>query len=299
MPEAFLVPLGPGAYYLPGSVNVGVLQTPDGGALLVDSGADKEHARRLLRACRAAGLEPRAIMNTHSHADHYGGNAHLQATLGIPAYAPPLEEAVMRYPLLEPVYLYSGARPPKALQSRWLMGPPSEARVLGEPGRVKIAGLTLTLLDTGGHAHRHFSVLAGDVLLASDAVFGPALLEKYPLQFGVDIARQRESVALVGIQEARVVLPGHGEPTADLASLAAANLAALERASAAVRAACDPPATLPEVLWRVCEALGVEMTDLARYHLNQTTVLAHLTELLEGDRVGAEVRENRLLWMAA
>jgi glyoxylase-like metal-dependent hydrolase (beta-lactamase superfamily II) len=293
-----LVELSRGVHYLPGAVNVGVIETSDGGCILVDTGGDKDHGKRILKTCRARHLEPRAIINTHSHADHHGGNAYLLETLGIPAFSPIFEEAILRYPILEPMYLWNGARPPEALRNKWLLAPASGTKILNEPGARSIAGVDLTLLEVSGHAQIQFAVQVRDVLFAADAVFGPSLLEKYPLQFCVDIQRARDAVRTVRDTSARIVLPGHGEPTEDVNALCDANTAALERANQAVRVACGNPGTLPDILERVCAMLEVQMTDLSRYVLNQTTVLAHLTDLEERGLVRFEVVQNRLVWMA-
>ncbi len=293
-----LVTLSTGIHYLPGAVNVGVIENSTGGCVLIDSGADKDHAKRLLKACRAQSMEPVAIVNTHSHADHYGGNAYLQETLGIPAYSPIFEEAILRYPILEPITLWSGARPPVALQNKWLLAPASGTKILNEAGLREIAGIALELLDVSGHAHIQFAVRVRDVLFAADAVFGAAILQKYPLQFMVDVQHVREAIETVRSSQARVVLPGHGEPTADVNTLCDANLTALERASNAVLVACGEAATLPEVLERVCAMLEVTIQDVTRYVLNQTAVLAHLTDLEEHGLVRLEVTRNRLLWTA-
>ena len=53
MPDPSLIELSPGIHYRPGAVNVGVLELPDGGSLLIDSGSDKNHAKCILKACRA------------------------------------------------------------------------------------------------------------------------------------------------------------------------------------------------------------------------------------------------------
>jgi glyoxylase-like metal-dependent hydrolase (beta-lactamase superfamily II) len=291
-----LIQLAAKTHYLPGAVNVGVLETPDGGALLIDSGSDKDHAKKILKACRAKNLEPKAILNTHSHADHYGGNAYLQETCGIPAHAPIFEETIIKYPILEPMYLYGGVRPPKSLQNKWLMGSPSGTKILNQPGIVKICDLELELIDVGGHAAQMFAVKYGDVLFATDAVFGLPTLEKHPLQFAVDIARQRESVHVIREVEARVLLPGHGDPTTDISGICHANLEAIERANRAVFAACQHPSALPEILARVCETFQISMTSLSSYVLNQTAVLAHLVELEERELIRQEIVENVLIW---
>lgn len=294
-----LVTLSDGIHYLPGAVNVGVIENGTGGCVLIDSGADKDHAKRILKACRAHHLEPVAIVNTHSHADHYGGNAYLQETLGIPAYSPIFEEAMLRYPILEPITLWSGARPPVALQNKWLLAPASGTKILNEAGQREIGGVRLELLDVSGHAHIQFAVRVRDVLFASDAVFGAAILQKYPLQFMVDVQHVREAIEAVRFSDARVTLPGHGEPISDVDALCDANIKALERASNAVLIACGDVATLPEVVERVCAMLEVTIGDLTRYVLNQTAVLAHLTDLEEHGLVRLEVIRNRLVWTAA
>lgn len=69
-------------------------------------------ARKIKRGLDADGQSLAAIVQTHAHADHYGGNAYLlQCYPEAEVYAPPVEEAVMRYPLLEPIYLNMGAAP--------------------------------------------------------------------------------------------------------------------------------------------------------------------------------------------
>ena len=298
MALAELVTLSTGIHYLPGAVDVGVIENSTGGCVLIDSGTDKDHAKRILKACRTQSIEPVAIVNTHSHADHYGGNAYLQETLGIPAYSPIFEEAILRYPILEPITLWSGARPPVALQNKWLLAPASGTKILNEAGLREIAGVTLELLDVSGHAHIQFAVRVGDVLFAADAVFGAGILAKYPLQFMVDVQHVREAIEAVRLSDATVTLPGHGEPTGDVNALCSANIKALERASNAVLIACGEPATLPEVLERVCAMLEVTMQDVTRYVLNQTAVLAHLTDLEEHGLVQLEVIRNRLIWTA-
>ncbi len=290
--------LAKGIYYLAGGVNCGILETGDGGCLIVDTGNSEDSGKKILKSCRAAGLEPRAIVNTHSHADHYGGNAYLVKQLEISVYAPIFEESILHYPILEPIYLWSGARAPKELHNKFLLAAPSPAKVLNEAGKRKIAGLEIELLEVSGHAHIQFAVLSGEVLFAADAVFGANILEKYPLSFVVDIENAREAIETVRDSGARIILPGHGEPTTDVNALCDANLAALERANQAVLIACQDKGTTPEILARVCAMLEITMTDLTRYVLNQTAVLAHLTDLEEHGLIEHSIVQNTLVWQA-
>ncbi|MFN4251422.1 MBL fold metallo-hydrolase [Deinococcus sp.] len=295
-----LVSLAPGVRYLPGAVNSLVVEDGRGGALLVDTGLDDGHARRLLRGLTELNLTPTGILNTHSHADHHGGNAFiLKKFPELKVFAPPLEDAVITHPILEPITLF-GARPPRELQSKFLLAPPSPARLAPEPGLTRIGGAVVELLEVAGHASMMYAVRVGEVLYAADALFGEAALAKHPLTFCADSALQKEAAARLGeLEGVRVTLPGHGDPTPDLTGLVAANLAAYARTTAAVLEAVQVGAAgVDDLLVRVCGALGVQMTNAGAVLLNRAVVSAHLTELLEAGQVHMKVHGNRLLFVA-
>ena len=286
-------------YALTGAVNSAIVAGDDGRAVIVDTGQDSDHGRRLRRALEELGLTLAAIVNTHSHADHFGGNDYLvrQYPEAV-VHAPPFEAAVIRAPYLEPVYLFHGAKPPPEMTTKWLQAKPSPVHVEVEAGPLEVAGLRLELLDVRGHAHRMVAVKVDDVLLASDAVFGPATLARYPLPFGQDVGAQKAAHAVVAGGGARVLLPGHGEATTDVEGIVAANAAAVARAEDAVLAACRGSST-EDVLAAVGAALDLAMDDLPRFHLNLCTVSAYLSHLRETGRVVARLAGGRLTWVAA
>ncbi len=285
--------------YLPGGVNCALVLGEGNRAVVVDSGQDKDYGRDLRRACEALGVTPVAIVNTHAHADHFGGNAYLLRQFPeIVVYAPPFEASIIRAPYLEPVYLFHGARPPGELTTKWLQAEASPVHVELEAGPFEIAGIAFEALDTSGHAHRQLALRVDDVLLAADAFFGDAVLEKYGLPFGQDIGGQIAALEAVRSSSARVALPGHGDPSEDLDRSIAANRTAIAAAADAVERACQG-ASSEDVLVAACEALNVELSDLPRYHLNFCTVSAYLTYLREQGRVEGRLESGRLVWRHA
>ena len=292
-------PLSDRVHAVTGAVNCAIVDAGDGRAVLVDSGQDKDYGKRIRRALEALDLRLAAIVATHSHADHFGGNAYLLRQFpDVEVLAPAIEANLIRAPYLEPVYLFHGARPLPELTGKWLQAEPSPVHHEVEAGTLELAGASLTLLDTRGHAHRQLSVQVDGVLLAADAVFGSETLERYPLPFAQDVEGQLAAFDVVAACGADVVLPGHGEPTDDLPALAERNRTAVLTAADAVVRACDGGGT-EDVLAGVAEAMGIVMADLPRYHLNLCTVSAYLGYLRAQGRVEVTLDEGRLGWVRA
>lgn len=282
-------------YYLPGGVNAAVVTNGSGEAVLVDTGQDKDSGRKLRNACESLNVTPVAIINTHAHADHFGGNDYLLRQVDVPVYAPPLEANLMQSPLLEPIYLFNGAKPLSEMMSKWLLAKPSRVDTVLTPGPLEIAGITFEVIDTSGHAHVHYSLLVDGVLLAADAIFGKSLLDKYPLPFGQDISKQRASAARLADYDAKVILPGHGEPTENIRDLVAANLEAFDHAANVVYNACQGGSSA-DVLRLTCDSLGINMTDIPRYTLNLCTVTAYLSYLRDDGKITPVLNNNQLVW---
>jgi glyoxylase-like metal-dependent hydrolase (beta-lactamase superfamily II) len=262
---------------------------------LIDTGQDKSYGRDLRKACETLGASPVAIVNTHSHADHYGGNDYLLRQYGIPVYAPSFEKSIIETPYLEPVYLFNGAKPLPELMSKWLLAKPSKVDHELQEGQLELAGLELKVLDTSGHAHKHMSLICNDVLIAADALFGSSVLEKYPLPFGQDIAKQIASAEFLQNLDVKTVIPGHGEPSDNLEAICNANLKVFEKAAHIILQACAGLST-EAVLKASCLALGINLSDLPRYFLNLCVVSAYLSYLRENKQVKLELRDNGLLW---
>ena len=289
-----IVQLSKQVYYLPAAVNTAIIKTANNNAILVDTGQDKNYGRNIRKALQALDLKPVAIINTHSHADHYGGNDYLLRQFDITVYAPEFESALMQEPYLEPVYLFGGAKPLDEMMSKWLLAKKTKVDYILKPGYLEIDGLELEIIDTGGHAHKQIAVVVGKVLIAADAVFGSKILKKYPLPFGQDISRQIESAKKLKELCISTILPGHGTATNDVKGLIDLNLEAFDKAAAIVLA--NSSGTSEHVLEHSCRELQIELTDVPRYYLNLCTIKAYLSYLRQQDKVEIRLMNNRLEW---
>src|SRR5438874_11587738 len=115
-----LIEINKQTWVIQGGANIGVL-AHEGRCLIIDSGMDKDAGRDILNQVKKLGLTPTALLVTHAHADHFSGAHYLVRQTGLKVYATRVEAAVMSGPILEPLYLFSGAQHPRELQNKFLL----------------------------------------------------------------------------------------------------------------------------------------------------------------------------------
>ena len=101
-----LIQISEQSYYIQSPAKIGLVKLNDTEVCLIDSGNDKDAGRRVRKILDTNGWTLKAIYNTHSNADHIGGNKYLQAQTGCRVYAPGIECDFTRNPILEPAFLY-------------------------------------------------------------------------------------------------------------------------------------------------------------------------------------------------
>lgn len=283
-----------------GGVNLALIEGPDKQLVLIDSGLDSSNARKALRPFLERGCTLAAIINTHSHSDHIGGNADLVKRTGCRVYAPARERPWILWPELEPMGLY-GAAPPPAMQVKFLQAQPTPEvlELPPAPCRFTVAGVELELIPTPGHALDQVAVSFDGVLLAADGLFMPDVIEKHPVIFMVNVADYLASLDRLEERTERYILPGHGdlidrEAGEDpLPAVLAANRANIDRMQAAVLAAAAQPCTHEELLYRVLAAFGKQVESEAQYFLDRAAVSAHISRLISVSRLTVEFRDGR------
>src|SRR5262245_4494411 len=296
---SLLQPIAGRAHYIPGSNNLGVVVTGDGGAIAIDTGLDKDTGRLIRKPLDAARLTLRAIVNTHHHADHIGGNDYLARNVaGLTIYAPRLEAALIEHPVLEPIYLNMGAAPLGALRNKWLMakGTPVDRIVDGE--RLAVAGVEFEVIALPGHSINQIGLAVDGVCFAADGFFGPAILQKHGIPYAHDVGAQLASLDRLAARNDLFFLPGHGDLTAHdgLEEVLAANQAAINRSTRLVRAALAEPGTLHAVAGRVQRALDLSLAAIPQYAIFVSAVAAHLSYLEAQGQARADLEDEGIVW---
>ena len=233
-----LVQLTETAYQLRGGSNAGLI-VQDGRAVLVDTGLDRDTAKKILRHIESLKITLAAVVITHAHADHCGGAATIRARTGAPVYAPALEADVVANPIWEPLYLFSGALPPAELRHKFTLAEPCPVTgVLGTGDQV-LGGVPFTVIPAPGHSPNQMMIAGGGVCFVADACFAPEVLHKHGIPFYVDIDQTLASLAALAALDGAYAafVPGHGPAVPQIAAWAAGNTARLVEIREAV-AAC-------------------------------------------------------------
>lgn len=294
-----LIQLTHNAYHLRAGSNAGLLLA-GGRALVVDSGLDRDAARRILKHVAALRVEVVAVLITHAHADHFGGAGELKRRTGAPVLAPAFEAAVIENPALEPVYLFAGAQPLKELEGKFILAQPCPVDGILQPGRQELYGFDLEIIPAPGHAHNQLMVGAPQegVCFAADAFFPPAVLDKYGIPFYVDIDQTLATLANLPTLPYHLFAQGHGDAydRNGLEDVLDYNATRIETIRDLTAAALAEPSDDSQVLKQVADALDLSISQPAIYYLTRTTIHACLNSLRRAGRAELSLVENRLLW---
>ena len=280
-------------YYFQSPAKIGLVRLEGSDVCLIDSGNDKETGRKVRQILDSNGWRLRAIYNTHSNADHIGGNKYLQTQTGCGIFAPGIDRDFTVHPILEPSFLYGGF-PPQSLRHKFLMAQESEADLLtpeAMPEGLKILPLPGHFFDMVGFASDDGAVYLADCLSSAET------LEKYQITFIYDVSAYLNTLEMVKTLQAKVYIPAHAAATEDIAPLAQKNIDKVHDIAERILGICKEPIAFEGVLQRLFEAFSLSM-NIEQYVLVGSSVRSYLAWLNDSDRMEYFFDNAQMLWRA-
>ena len=284
---------GQDSFYIQSPAKIGLFRMNETDVCLIDSGSDKEAGRKVRQILDRNNWHLTAIFNTHSNADHIGGNKYLQGQSGCKIYAPGIDCDFTKHTILEPAFLYGGF-PPKDLRHKFLLAQESEAEPLTDdflPEGLEPIALPGHFFDMVGFRTKD------DVVYLADCLSSQATLEKYQIGFLYDVAAYLATLEQVKEMRAALFVPAHAEPTEDIAPLAQYNIDKVHEIADKIVELCREPLGFEAVLRRLFLDYGLTM-NFEQYALVGSTVRSYLAWLKDAGRLEALFEDAQLLWRA-
>ncbi|MGN6711624.1 MBL fold metallo-hydrolase [Anaerocolumna jejuensis] len=286
-----LVQVGKNSYYIESPAKVG-LYLVGHEAYLIDSGSDKDAGRKIKKILEQNGWDLKAIINTHSNADHIGGNNYLQSQTGCKIYGKGIEVAFTENPILEPSFLYGGF-PCKDLRHKFLMA--KESRVLKISETELPQGMEI--IDLPGHFFDMIGIRTpDDVFYLADCLSSKETLEKYRFSFIYDVAAYLSTLEKIRNLNGKLFVPAHTSTTTDLSDLVNINEQKIHENTELILSFCETPSSVESILKQIFDTYGLVM-DFQQYVLVGSTVKSYLSWLRDKGELDVKFENNRLLWV--
>lgn len=287
MAKINLVKVKNNSFYCDGIFSIGAY-IKDGTAVLIDSGISKDVAKEVDKALGQADAQLTAIINTHCHGDHSGGNAFFQQKYPqVKIFSTETERPFIEDPLMAPTCFCGGAAAFEQLKKCKPIAPQQASRVTDiiapyQDQKLSINNEVFEVITLPGHTRGMIAIKSPDnVLYCGDAVFGMETFNKYPILYYTFIDDTLNSFrklrALVPFLDATVIY--HGGVISDLISLINDHEERiLETKSMVLSMLTEIPHSLEEMTSKVMQAKRIP-DDLIAYMLTKVPIQAYVAEL--------------------
>lgn len=279
------------SFYLDCPSKIGLVKLNDTDVCLIDSGNNKDAGKKALKIIESNNWKLTAVYNTHSHADHIGGNKYLQNATGCKIYAKGIEADFTNHPILEPAFLY-GAFPFSELKHKFLLANESDSEPLSD----SVLPEGFEVLKLPGHSFDMVGFkTSDDVIYLADALSSEETLDKYKISFIYDVGEYLNTLKYIKTLKAKLFIPSHTQATNDISELAQYNIDSVHSIAEKICTLCEEPLTFEELLKKLFDEYALTMT-YQQYALIGSTVRSYLSWLKDNARISAKIENNTFLW---
>lgn len=286
-----LVQVAENTFYIESPAKIGLVRLSNTDVCLIDSGSDKDAGRKVRQILDKNGWNLKAIYNTHSNADHIGGNRYLQSQTGCRIFAKGIEHDFTNHPVLEPSFLYGGY-PVKELEHKFLLAQESSCEMLTEDALPE----GFEMIDLKGHFFDMTGFrTADDIVFLADCLSSEETLNKYKISFIYDVEAYLATLEMVKALETRLFIPSHAKAADDITELCDYNIKAVNEIADKICDICREPLCFEQLLKKLSDDYSLTM-NFQQYVLVGSTVRSYLSYLKNTGRLSAVFSDNMLLW---
>ncbi|KAJ50611.1 glyoxylase-like metal-dependent hydrolase (beta-lactamase superfamily II) [Clostridium tetanomorphum] len=289
-----LIKIKGNTYYINAPTNIGVYIFKNKNCILIDTGINTSHAKKIDEVLIENGLHPKYIVNTHNHIDHCGGNHYFQNNYpGCLVYTSAKEKLFMENIELCPQMLY-GSLPIKGL---YRVNKSFTVDFVLDYGINKINDEKFQVLPLKGHTDEQIGFITPEkVCFLGDSIFSHEIIEKYSLPYLYDIEESIKTLKSIKEIDADFFLVGHSNNLLDKSEIPALvhkNLKNIENYIDQILELLDQPLTKEDLLQNIVILNDLPM-NFTQYHLNLSAVSAFISYLYNKDLVDSSIEDGKL-----
>ena len=284
-----LIKVGDKTYYLKNNTNIGIYKIDEDDVYIIDSGNDKDAGKKIIKIIENKGWHIKGIINTHSNADHIGGNKVIEERTNCSIYASDVEMSFIKNPILEPTMLYGGY-PFKDLKNKFLYAKPSNVLNIKDnlPEGLEYFSLKGHFLDMIGLK------TSDDIYFLGDALFSEETINKYYIFFIYDVREYLNTLDYLSNLNGKLYIASHCEATNDISNLIKINKDKILEISNKIYNLCNDK-TFEEILKEIFAEYQLEM-NLNQYVLVGSTIKSYLAYLCDENKISYKFEDNKMLW---
>jgi len=285
-----LIKVGERTYYIKNPTNIGVYKIDEENVFLIDTGNDKEAGKKILKIIEEQGWKVKGIINTHSNADHIGGNKLIQDRTNCEIYGYNIEKSITEYPILEPSFLYGGY-PFKELKNKFLLAKESKVKEIKNnlPEGLEVVNLKGHFFDMIGIR------TSDDVMFLADSLFNKETIDKYHLVFIYDVKEFLNTLEYLKTTKAKLYIPSHVEATNNIEDLIETNKSKINEMMEVIEKECEKEITFEEILKNIFNQYNLTM-NVNQYVLIGSTIKSYLSYLKDESKITYEFIDNKMIW---
>ena len=285
-----LIQVGEKTYYIKNPTNIGIYKISENEIYLIDSGNDKDAGRKILKIIEENNWKIQGIINTHSNADHIGGNKIIQDRTNCKIFAKDIEKTFVEFPILESSFLYGGY-PFKNLRNKFLLAKPSNVIQIQDNLPEGLEHFSLK-----GHFFDMIGIKTSDnIYFLADSLFSDETITKYHLFFIYDIKEYLNTLDFLSTLDAKLYIPSHCEATQDISYLIKINKNKIKEISNKIYNICENEKTFEEILKYIFDEYNLIMNE-NQYVLVGSTIKSYLSYLYDNNKLSYEFKNNKMLW---
>lgn len=286
-----LTKLGEKTYCIQNPTNIGIYKLDDEKVCLIDTGNDKDSGRKILKIINEQNWQVECIINTHSNADHVGGNKFIQDRTNCKILSSKIETAIINNPELEPALLY-GAMPLNELNNKFLLAKESNCQIIDNNLPEGLEYFTLK-----GHFIDMIGIKTSDnIYFLGDSIFSEETINKYHIFFIYDVEKYLQTLDFLETLNGTFYIPSHVKPLTDLKELIKINKNKINEICNKILSFCQNPITTEEIIKNIFDTYNLEI-NINQYALLGSTIKSYLTYLNNQNKVEYFFKDNLLYWV--